>query len=339
MKVLVTGSAGFIGFHVARRLLDIGYEVLGYDALTTYYDQVLKRRRQQILLNYANFATHEAMLEDRHRLLSAIGEFAPEIVIHLAAQAGVRYSLEKPAQYIDSNITGTFNLLEAARTYKPRHLLLASTSSVYGGNEKQPFSENDKTDNPVSLYAATKKAAETLSHSYAHLFGIPTTCCRFFTVYGPWGRPDMALFKFVDAIEHGTPIEIYGEGRMQRDFTFVDDVVEALLRLVDIVPECGAPFSHGAVNDSLSPVAPWRAVNIAGGQPVELMHFVSTIEKALGQDAIKHMLPHQQGDMVQTVADTRLLHMLTGFLPQIPVAEGVARFTSWYSDYRQSVHG
>jgi UDP-glucuronate 4-epimerase len=337
MKVLVTGSAGFIGFHVARRLLEEGHQVLGYDALTPYYDPALKRKRQQILTEYAGFATHEAMLEDRDRVFQAVGNFEPEIIIHLAAQAGVRYSIEKPGQYIDSNITGTFNLLEAARANKPRHLLLASTSSVYGGNEKQPFSESDKTDNPVSLYAATKKATETLSHSYAHLFDIPTTCCRFFTVYGPWGRPDMALFKFVDAIEHGTPIDIYGEGRMQRDFTFVDDVVEALLRLVDIVPERSKPVTGGPVADSLSLVAPWRVVNIAGGQPVGLMNFVSTIEQSLGQDAIKRMLPHQQGDMAQTIADTRLLHMLTGFLPQVPVARGVASFVAWYNDYRRSL--
>jgi UDP-glucuronate 4-epimerase len=252
------------------------------------------------------------------------------MIVHLAAQAGVRYSLEHPEAYVSANLDGTFNVLEAAREAKVRHLLFASTSSVYGGNTRMPFRETDLTDAPMTLYAATKKAGEAMSHSYAHLWEIPTTCFRFFTVYGPWGRPDMALFKFVAAIEQGEPIEIYGEGRMRRDFTYVDDLVEGIVRLMATPPERGNPISADGVTDSLSPVAPWRVVNIAGGQPVELLDYVETIERQLGRKAIRKLLPMQMGDVAETHADAGLLRALTGFVPGTSVEVGVQAFVEWY---------
>jgi UDP-glucuronate 4-epimerase len=327
MKVFVTGSAGFIGFHLARRLLQQGCEVMGYDGMTQYYDVSLKRRRHEILNESRSFQAVEAMLEDVGALGAAMRGFAPDVVVHLAAQAGVRYSIENPAAYISANVVGTFNLLELARELKPRHLLLASTSSVYGGNEAMPFEERHRTDFPVSLYAASKKACEAMSHSYAHLFGVPTTCFRFFTVYGPWGRPDMALFKFVRAIENDQPIDVYGEGRMRRDFTYIDDLVEAIVRLMDAAPVTGKPA--GEV-DSLSPVAPWRTVNIGGAGPVGLMEYIDAIEAALGKKAQKRMLPMQAGDVTETFADASLLQNLTGFRPQTDVRTGVAAFVDWF---------
>ena len=331
MRVFVTGTAGFIGFHVAGRLLAAGHEVVGYDGMTDYYDVSLKQRRHALLKASRGFTAIEAMLEDKATLDGAIAQFKPEIIVHLAAQAGVRYSLDHPETYVSSNLVGTFNVLQAARLHPPAHLMIASTSSIYGGNEKVPFEESDRADFPVSLYAATKKAAEAMSHSYAHLFKIPTTCFRFFTVYGPWGRPDMALFKFVSAIENDKPIEVYGEGRMRRDFTYIDDLVEAIVRLMGAIPVQGQPLvSAEGVSDSLSAVAPWRVVNIAGGQPVGLMPFIAAIEKSLGKVATKIMLPMQQGDVVQTYADARLLEALTGFLPRVDVEEGVGLFVDWY---------
>jgi UDP-glucuronate 4-epimerase len=334
MKILITGSAGFIGFHLAQRLLRDGHDVLGYDGLTPYYDIALKQSRNAILLENANYRFIEAMLEDREVLQRTIGELAPEIVVHLAAQAGVRYSLEAPGTYISSNIDGTFNLLECLRPHRPKHLLVASTSSVYGGNEDMPFTEAERTDFPVSLYAATKKAGEALTHSYAHLFKIPTTCFRFFTVYGSAGRPDMALYKFVDAIENGQPIEVYGNGQMQRDATSVIDLVEAIVRLIDAVPEQGRRAKAEGVTDSLSPVAPWRVVNIAGGRPVALMDFIANIEAALGKTAHKIMRPMQQGDVVATFAAPGLLKALTGFVPAIPLEVTIRQFVDWYKSYR-----
>ncbi len=333
MKIFVTGSAGFIGFHLARRLLADGHQVCGYDGMTDYYDPALKRHRHDILRRSNAFHAVEALLEDKAALDGAVTGFAPDVIVHLAAQAGVRYSLEHPETYIGSNLVGTFNLLEAARISAPHHLLIASTSSVYGGNEKMPFEEADRTDFPVSLYAATKKACEAMSHSYAHLWKTPTTCFRFFTVYGPWGRPDMALFKFVKAIESGSPIDVYGNGAMRRDFTYIDDLVEGIVRLIDAVPEEGRPVSAEGVKDSLSSVAPWRVVNIAGGQPVELMPFIETIEKCLGKPALKNFLPMQQGDVVATFADPGLLNALTGFVPATDVATGVEAFVDWYREY------
>jgi len=333
LRFFITGTAGFIGFHLARRLLEDGHEVFGFDGLTPYYDVRLKAARNGELLGHAGYVFTEAMLEDRAALDTAVAAARPEVVVHLAAQAGVRYSLENPQSYLSSNLVGTFNLLDAARQARPRHVLVASSSSVYGGNAKLPFAETDRTDFPVSLYAASKRATEAMAHSAAHLNGMPTTCFRFFTVYGPWGRPDMALYKFVDAIEAGRPIEVYGGGRMRRDATDVGDLVEAIVRLAGVAPKAGksvGPF------DSISPVAPWRVVNIAGGRPVELMALIETIERAVGRSALKTMLPMQPGDAVETYADNRLLEALTGVVPQTPLEQTVGEFVAWYRAYRDS---
>lgn len=330
MNIFVTGSAGFIGFHLCRRLLADGHTVRGYDGMTPYYDPALKQARHAILEREPAFSAVEAMLEDQPALAGAIAGFAPDIIVHLAAQAGVRYSLEAPAAYISANVAGTFNLLEAARTSRPTHLLLASTSSVYGGNEAMPFAETDRTDFPISLYAATKKAGEAMSHAYAHLHKIPTTCFRFFTVYGPWGRPDMALFKFVAAMEKDEPIEVYGKGEMRRDFTYIDDLVEAIVRLLPAIPREGGPVAVPGGADSLSPVAPWRSVNIAGGEPTGLLPFIDAIEAVLGKPADRRLLPRQPGDVVETFASPALLTALTGYCPQTPLATGVAAFVEWY---------
>lgn len=335
MRVLVTGSAGFVGFHTSKRFLEDGHEVLGFDGFTEYYDPELKRRRNQILLGHEAFRSVTGMLEDSELLTQTIEGFKPEIVIHLAAQAGVRYSIENPSAYISANIQGTFNLLEALRHNKPKHLLFASTSSVYGGNTILPFAETARTAFPVSLYAATKSACEVVSHSYANLFGIPTTCFRFFTVYGPWGRPDMALFKFVDAMQRDEEIEVYGNGEMSRDFTFIDDLVEGIARLSEVVPQAvGADAGAGEL-DSVSPVAPWRVVNIAGGQPVPLMRFITAIEETLKVTAKKKMLPMQAGDVTDTLASPDLLVSLTGFKPSTPIDQGVKAFVDWYTEYQR----
>lgn len=326
MNILVTGSAGFIGFHVSKRLLEEGHFVTGFDAFTPYYSPTLKRERNAILERFARYEVFEGQLEDADVLTQVVGSVRPEVVIHLAAQAGVRYSIENPSSYIESNVVGTANLLEALRGFPPQHLMFASTSSVYGGNVAIPFSETDRTDFPVSLYAATKKAGEAMSHAYAHLFGIPTTCFRFFTVYGPWGRPDMALFKFVERILEGTEIDVYGNGEMSRDFTYVDDLVEAIMRLKEMPPSTESRY----VKDSLSPVAPWRAVNIAGGGSVKLGEFISAIEAALGRPAKKRFLPMQDGDVTDTLADPALLDGLTGFIPSTGIEEGVSAFVRWY---------
>lgn len=336
MKVLVTGAAGFIGYHLAQRLLADGHEVLGFDGMTDYYDPRLKKARLSRLRSSNRFSFIEAMLEDKMAIEDAIASFAPEIVVHLAAQAGVRYSIEHPQAYIDTNLVGTFNLLEALRAHPVSHFLFASTSSVYGGNSEMPFKETDRTDFPVSLYAATKKAGEAMSHSYAHLWKIPTTCFRFFTVYGAWGRPDMSLFKFVDAIKNDRPIDVYGNGQMRRDFTYIDDLIEAIVRLAETVPVQDQPVIADGTKDSLSPVAPWRVVNIAGGQPVELLDFIKTVESALGKEAQKNMLEMQQGDVVATFADASLLKALTGFVPQIGIEEGVEAFVDWYEAYKNA---
>lgn len=333
MKVFISGSAGFIGYHLARRLLDGGHRVHGYDGMTAYYDVSLKRARLARLIPSNSFSFTEALLEDRATLETALTGFAPDVVVHLAAQAGVRYSIEAPRTYLDSNLTGTFNLLESLRSTGTAHLLFASSSSVYGGNVETPFAETDRTDFPISLYAATKKAGEAMSHAYAHLFGLPTTCFRFFTVYGPWGRPDMALFKFVSAISAGEPIDVYGEGRMQRDFTFIDDLVEALVRLMAAPPAKDQPVAVPGGADSLSPVAPWRSVNIGGGQPIGLLPFIDTVEAVLGKPARRNMLPMQQGDAPQTHAAPALLKALIDYVPETSVGEGVARFVEWYVDY------
>jgi UDP-glucuronate 4-epimerase len=326
MKIFITGTAGFIGFHLARRLLADGHQVTGFDGVTDYYDIRLKRARLAQLAGEPNFTAVEAMLEDAEALTAALAASEAEIVVHLAAQAGVRYSIEQPQSYVQSNLVGTANLLEAVRAYPPRHVLFASSSSVYGGNSKTPFSENDRLVGPVSFYAATKTAGEAMVHSYSHLWKLPVSVLRFFTVYGPWGRPDMALFKFVAAAERGEAIEIYGEGRMQRDFTYVDDLIEAVLGLMERPPVRGQMVAH----DSLSPMAPYRVVNMGGGQPRELMVFIDAIEAAVGRPIRREMLPMQAGDVVSTEADTRLLQALVGKLPSTPIETGVAEFVAWY---------
>ncbi|MBK8007479.1 MAG: GDP-mannose 4,6-dehydratase [Rhizobiales bacterium] len=330
MRFLITGTAGFIGFNLARRLLADGHEVQGVDALTPYYDVELKKNRHAVLAGSNRFTAHIANIEDAKKLESIHAGAAPDVIVHLAAQAGVRYSLENPEAYVRTNIDGTFNLLEIMRRKPPKHFMLASTSSVYGANKEMPFVETERTDHALTLYAATKKAGELMVHSYAHLFEIPTTAFRFFTVYGPWGRPDMALFKFVDATLKGRPIDVYGEGRMSRDFTFIDDLVEAIARLVPVVPERGAPSDE---KDSLSPAAPFRVVNIGGGAPVELTKFIDAIEVKLGRKAIRNLMPMQPGDVRDTFASADLLEKLTGYRPATRVEEGVARFVDWYREY------
>ncbi len=329
MKIFVTGTAGFIGFHLARRLLAEGHAVTGYDGVTEYYDPALKQARLALLANEPGFVEVRAMLEDAEPLHAAVAGSEAEIVVHLAAQPGVRYSLEHPQSYVQSNVVGTANLLEAVRRHPPRHFIFASTSSVYGGNSKLPFAEADRTDAPISLYAATKKAGEAMVHSYAHLFGIASTCLRFFTVYGPWGRPDMAAIKFARAIVEGRPIDVYGHGAMRRDFTYVDDLVAVIRRLMELPPERGRPVA----NDNLSAVAPFRSVNIAGGRPTELMDFIGAIERAAGKSAQINLLPMQPGDVVETASDTALLRTLVGELPGTSVEDGVARFFSWFKSY------
>ncbi|MBX9458891.1 MAG: NAD-dependent epimerase/dehydratase family protein [Rhizobium sp.] len=334
MRFFITGTAGFIGFHLARRLLDDGHFVVGFDGMTPYYDVELKRRRHAILARRNAFQPVIGMLEDVAGLGEAARQARPDVIIHLAAQAGVRYSLENPGSYIASNLIGSWNMLELARELKPGHLLLASTSSVYGANSDLLFTESDRADEQLSLYAATKKSMEVLSHSYAHLHGIPTTAMRFFTVYGPWGRPDMALFKFVAAILEGRPLEIFGQGQMSRDFTFVDDVVEAITRLVGVVPSEDNRVGQAGITDTLSHQAPFRVVNVGGGQPVPLMQFVETVEAAVGKPAIRKMLPLQPGDMRATYASADLLRALTGFVPAVDLKTGVGAFVEWYrSEY------
>lgn len=339
MRILVTGSAGFIGFHVARRLLEQGHEVTGIDGFTPYYDRALKLRRHDILVKYPGYVGHEAMLEDAEKLTGLYGNGFDE-VFHFAAQAGVRYSLENPKSYIDANIAGTYNLLELMRALPPRHALLASTSSVYGANAKIPFRETDRADHPLTLYAATKKATEEMAHAYSHLFGIPMTMLRFFTVYGPWSRPDMAPIKFAAALFEGRPIDIYNHGKMRRDFTFVGDLVEAIVLLAGKIPPSPMGNRAGLPDvDSLSPVAPWRVVNIGAEQPVELMEFVETIEAATGCVAKCNFMDMQQGDVPVTFADTTLLSELTGFKPTTKLADGIAAFVAWYRDYYRARGG
>ena len=327
----VTGAAGFIGFHVAARLLDEGWRVIGLDSLNAYYDPSLKERRRSILIERPGFSFVHDKLEDAGLLMRLFEEYRPNIVIHLAAQAGVRYSIENPRAYVEANLLGTFELLEAARAYPPEHTLMASTSSVFGANTQMPYAETDKADSQMSFYAATKKANEAMSHSYAHIHGLPVTMFRFFTVYGPWGRPDMALFKFVSAIRDGTPIDVYNHGNMKRDFTYIDDLVEALVRLINVAPHSPDNRGEALSGDSLSAVAPWRVVNIGNSNPVMLRDFIAAIEVALGQTAEKNFMPMQPGDVPATWADTRLLNQLIGEMPQTPLRKGVQAFVDWYA--------
>ncbi len=327
---IVTGSAGFIGFHTAKRWLDEGWTVIGVDSFSAYYDPKLKRDRAALLAEYPGYTEVEGKVETPGLLMGLFAEHKPTHVIHLAAQAGVRYSIEAPRTYLESNIQGTFELLEAARAHAPSHLLLASTSSAYGANERMPYAETDKADTQMSFYAATKKATEAMAHSYAHLYALPMTMFRFFTVYGPWGRPDMALFKFVKAMLNGDAIDVYNRGEMRRDFTYIDDLIEAVWRLADARPEPGV--SHGDF-DSLSPVAPFRIVNIGKAKPDTLGDFIVQIEQSLGIEAKKTLMPMQPGDVPATWSDTRLLEALTGYRATTGLDGGIPEFVAWYRSY------
>lgn len=329
MRALVTGSAGFIGYHLAQALLSEGAEVIGLDAHDPYYDPALKAAREARLAEMPGFTAVRGRVEDPGLLSDLFARLRPDVVVHLAAQAGVRHSIDNPRAYLQSNIIGTFELLEAARAHPPRHLLLASTSSAYGANREMPYRETDRADHQMSFYAASKKSTEAMAHSYAHLFGLPVTMFRFFTVYGPWGRPDMAPYLFTSAILKGQPIKVFNHGRMQRDFTYVADLVRAIRLLMDAVPG-NTPVGP---EDSLSPVAPHRVVNIGNGAPVELLDFIAAIEAATGREAIRELLPMQPGDVPATWADTTLLRRLTGYAPQTRVAEGVAHYVDWFRDY------
>ncbi len=329
---LVTGSAGFVGFHCCRHLLERGYRVIGLDAMTDYYDVALKQDRLAQLGPFDRFRQITGRLEEPGLLRGIFAAERPEVVIHLAAQAGVRHSIDAPRDYLQSNISGTFELLEAAREVPPRHMLIASTSSVYGANRKMPYAETDRADHQMSFYAASKKATEAMAHSYSHIHGLPITMFRFFTVYGPWGRPDMAPHKFTRAILEDQPIDVYNFGNMKRDFTYVDDLVEALCLLIDVAP---VRPDDGRVpeGDSLSPVAPWRVINIGNSQPVGLGDFIAAIEAATRRVARKTLMPIQPGDVPATWADTSLLKRLTGYVPRTGITQGVARFVTWYRDY------
>ena len=327
---LVTGSSGFIGFHLCQKLLDDGFRVVGIDNLSDYYDVALKQRRQSILLQNPNFRVINDNIEAPNLMMSLFAEEKPDVIIHLAAQAGVRYSIDNPRAYLESNIVGTFEILEAARAYPPAQMVLASTSSAYGANTVMPYQETVKADHQMSFYAATKKATEAMAHSYAHLYDLPVTMFRFFTVYGPWGRPDMALFKFTKAILNGDPIDVYNHGDMKRDFTYVTDLVEGIRLLIDAAPKRVDEVPEG---DSLSPVAPWRVVNIGNSDSVQLTDFISAIEDATGKTATRNMMPMQAGDVPATWADASLLQTLTGYKPQTNVRDGVQAFVDWYRDY------
>ena len=332
-RVLVTGTAGFIGFYLAKLLLREGIVVHGYDAMTDYYDVALKQRRHQMLLQSQGFSATEAYLEEENTFLTVAAKFKPDVIVHLAGQAGVRYSLENPRAYLDSNVVGTFNVLEAAKELAVDHLLMASTSSVYGANEDMPFIETEKADTPLTFYAATKKATEAMGHSYAHLWDLPITMFRFFTVYGPWGRPDMAHFKFTKGILEGTPIDIYNNGEMYRDFTYVEDLTRAIYLLIGAVPI--RPQSKDDIDsgDSLSPVAPYRIVNIGNSNQVKLLDYIEAIEAAIGQKAVRNYMEIQPGDVPATWANAELLQKLTGYQPTTNVREGISKFVAWYRDY------
>lgn len=332
MKFLVTGAAGFIGFHVSERLLAAGHQVIGIDNLNDYYDVNLKLARLDLLKKHSAFRFDKIDLADGEAMatLFSTGQF--QRVIHLAAQAGVRYSLENPHAYAQANLIGHLNVLEGCRHNKIEHLLYASSSSVYGLNRKMPFSTEDSVDHPVSLYAATKKANELMAHTYSHLYGLPTTGLRFFTVYGPWGRPDMALFKFTKAIIEGKSIDVYNHGQMRRDFTYIDDIAEAIVRLQDVIPEPDANWTVEEGTPATSS-APYRVYNIGNSSPVALMDYISALEKALGKEAIKNMLPMQPGDVLATSADTQALYEVIGFKPHTSVEEGVQQFVDWYKNF------
>ena len=331
---LVTGSAGFIGYHISKRLLDEGWRVIGLDCMSDYYDVSLKVQRESMLLQSAFYRSVHEKVETPNVLMEIFQKERPDFVIHLAAQAGVRYSIENPRAYLESNINGTFELLEAARAFPPKHMLLASTSSAYGANEDMPYCETDKADHQMSFYAATKKSTENMAHSYAHLFNLLITMFRFFTVYGPWGRPDMALFKFTKAILNSDPIDVYNHGHMSRDFTYIDDLVYGISLLIDAIPEYPDQAKEKLESaDSKSHVAPFRIVNIGNSKPFKLLDFINAIEQSIGVKAVKNLMPMQPGDVPATWADTSLLGGLTGYTPNTDITIGVQNFVSWYREY------
>jgi UDP-glucuronate 4-epimerase len=334
-RFFITGAAGFIGFHMAKLLLESGHIVCGYDCVSDYYDVKLKYKRINILKEFEGFHFEKRDLENFGELLPIITKFDPSFVLHFAAQAGVRNSIDDPRAYLNSNINGTFNILEAVRQCENiKHLLIASTSSVYGANEKMPFSETDKTDNQISFYAATKKSNEIMAHSHSHTYDIPTTMLRFFTVYGPWGRPDMALFKFTKAILEGKPIDVYNDGNMKRDFTYITDLVNMISMLLNRVPAQSDCLNDTKLNlNNVSPVAPFRIVNIGNSKPVELKNYIQAIEKATGRHAIKNLLPMQPGDVKATWSDDSLLQYLTEYEPKFNIETGVSLFVEWFRKY------
>ena len=330
-KLFITGASGFIGFHVAKRYLDKGFKVYGFDSMNNYYNVELKKSRLKILRKYKNFSFTRGNLENQKLLNKSINKFKPSIMVHLAAQAGVRYSIKNPKIYLDSNIMGTFNVIESARKIKVKHLIIASSSSVYGANKKFPFNENDKTDNQISFYASTKKASESLAHSYSSLWKLPITILRFFTVYGPWGRPDMAYFKFTKNILSGKKIDVYNKGKMYRDYTYIDDVVDGITKIINKIPKSNSSKKYK--NDSLSHIAPIRILNIGNTKKILLSDFIYTLEKRLGKKATKRFMPMQKGDVQSTLSDTSLLKRITGYNPKTKYQDGIKKFTDWYLDY------
>ena len=331
MKILVTGSSGFIGFHLSKLLLEKGNKVHGVDCMNNYYDVKLKKARLNILRKYKNFSFTKTFLENETKLKKSFKKFKPNIVIHLAAQAGVRYSIDKPRIYLNSNVNGTFNVIEASHQNKVKHLIMASSSSVYGANKNIPFKETDKTETQLSIYASTKKANESMAHSYSNIWKIPITMLRFFTVYGPWGRPDMALFKFTKGILENKKIDIYNYGKMYRDFTYIDDIVNGIKLLINKPPNNKQKNRYK--NDSLSPVAPFRILNIGNTKKVYLLNFVKQIELVLGKKAIKNYMPLQKGDVKQTLSSTKLLKNITGYNPKTNYKDGIKNFIAWYKGY------
>ena len=334
MKIFITGSSGFIGFHLSKKLLDSGHSVHGFDSMNNYYDVKLKKARYKILKKYNKFLFTKNNLENQKVLSNTILKYKPKIIIHLAAQAGVRYSIEKPRVYLDSNITGTYNIIELAKKVNVKHLLIASSSSVYGANKKLPFKEIDKTETQLSIYAATKKSTESIAHSYSNVWKVPITMLRFFTVYGPWGRPDMALFKFTKGIIDNKKIDIYNKGKMYRDFTYIDDIVDGIKALINKAPN--SKQLNKFKNDSLSSVAPFRVLNIGNTRKVYLLDFIDALEKELGKKAIRNYMPMQKGDVKMTLSDTTLLKKLTGYNPKTNFRLGIKNFLKWYLSYYKS---
>ena len=331
MKIFLTGSSGFIGFHLSKYLLEKGHTICGFDSMNSYYDVNLKKSRLKILNKYKNFFFIKGRIENKKKISTSISKFKPKIIIHLAAQAGVRYSIKNPRVYLESNITGTYNIIESAKKINVNHLIIASSSSVYGANKKIPFKENDRSDTQLSIYASTKKATESIAHSYSNIWKLPITMLRFFTVYGPWGRPDMALFKFTNGIINKKKIDIYNKGKMYRDFTYIDDVVKGITSLLNKPPNLKQLNKYR--NDSLSPIAPFRILNIGNTKKVYLLDFIQVLEKELKVKAKRNYMPLQKGDVKVTLSDTNLLKQITGYKPQTNYKIGIKRFLSWFKSY------